>query len=138
MKPQLISVRDLLWIAPLSIVLSEGMSSLQPGDWVTGWLGFSFLFLLSLSLLTLAVRWAGGGGFDTPLGKHSGLPNHQKALAWMVAVAFILRLAVSVTLYVALPVDGYDEPDDNAGFVFTDAHRRDNQAWTWRVPSGRS
>ena len=113
MKPQLIFARDFFWIAPLSLVLGAGLSSLQPGDWLIGWLGFSFLFLLTFSILTLSTRWAGGG----------------KVLTWMVAIAFFLRLAVSVTLYVALPVDGYDEPDDNAGFVFTDAHRRDNQAW---------
>ena len=126
MKPQLISVRDFLWIAPLSLALGAGMSSLQPGDWVIGWLGFFFLFLLSFSLLTLSTRWAGSASTSLPL---QGLRSTNKALVWMVAVAFILRLAVSVTLYVALPVDGYDEPDDNAGFVFKDAHRRDNQAW---------
>ncbi len=129
MKPTLLSARDLVWIAPLSLFLGAGLSLLQPGSWFIGWLGFSFLFLLSFCVLTLSIRWAGGGGFDTPLGKHSGLLNHQKALAWMVAAAFILRLVISVTLYLALPVDGYDEPDDNAGFIFKDAHRRDDQAW---------
>ncbi|MBI5297380.1 MAG: hypothetical protein HY869_18020 [Chloroflexi bacterium] len=112
------NLRDLLWIAPLSLVLGAGMSALQPGDWVIGWLAFSFLFLLSFSLLLAAVRW----GASTPL-------SANQALLWMVAIAFLLRLAISVGVYVVLPVGGYDEPDDNAGYIFTDAHRRDNQSW---------
>jgi len=28
-----------------------------------------------------------------------------------------------------LPVNGFDDVDDTAGFVYTDAHRRDDQAW---------
>jgi hypothetical protein len=107
------NLRDLFWTVPLSLALGAGMSALQPGDWLIGGLAFSIVFLLSFTVLTMAVRWGGGG----------------KILAWMVAIAFLLRLAVSVGLYVALPVDGYDEPDDNAGYVFTDAHRRDAQSW---------
>jgi len=106
--------RDLLWIAPLSLALGAVFSLLQPGKWWTGWLGFSFLFLLSFSLLTLATRWAGGG----------------KILAWMVALAFVLRFAGGVTTYLALPVYGYvTDEDQSAGFTYTDAHRRDAQAW---------
>lgn len=115
------NLRDFVWIAPVSLALGAGLSALQPGDWVIGGLAFSFVFLLSFSALTMAVRWGGGG----------------RILAWMVAIAFVLRLAVSVGLYLALPVDGYDEPDDNAGYVFTDAHRRDNQSWELADSGGR-
>ncbi len=113
MKPQHFSTRDFIWILPLSLLLGAGLASLQPGNWFIGWAGFSFLFLLSFFILTLATRWAGGG----------------KVLAWMVALAFFLRIATGVATYLLLPVNGYNEPDDKAGFVFTDAHRRDNQAW---------
>jgi len=105
--------RHLLWILPLSILLGAVLSFLQGGDWLTGWLAFSFLFLLSFILFTLSVGWAGAG----------------KALVWMVALAFGLRLAGGAATYLLLPTQGYDEPDDRAGFVFTDAHRRDAQAW---------
>jgi hypothetical protein len=44
-------------------------------------------------------------------------------------LTFLLRLAVGVTLHVALPIYGHDDEDDRAGYVFTDAHNRDNQAW---------
>ncbi len=105
--------RDFLWILPLALALGAALSALQAGSWIIGWLGFSFLFLLTLSLLTLFTRWAGGG----------------KTLAWMVALAFALRFAGGVATYLALPINGFDDEDDRAGFVYTDAHRRDAQAW---------
>ena len=129
------SKRDFLWIIPLSFALGAVLSFLQPGNWLIGWLGFSFLFLLSLLLLILSTRWAGDGGLpfrglrDTPLTEHSGLLDHQRILVWMVALAFVLRLAGGVVTYLALPVDGYNDEDDKAGYIYTDAHRRDAQAW---------
>jgi hypothetical protein len=105
--------RDFLWILPLSLGLGAVLSSLQPGDWWIGWLGFSFLFLLAFLLLTLSTKWAGGG----------------KILAWMVFLAFALRFAGGVATYLVLPINGFDDEDDRAGFVYKDAHRRDEQAW---------
>jgi hypothetical protein len=105
--------RDFLWILPLSLVLGAVLSALQAGNWLIGWLGFSFLFLLTFSLLTLSSKWVGGG----------------KTLAWMVALAFALRFAGGVATYLILPVNGFSDADDKAGFVYTDAHRRDAQAW---------
>ncbi len=105
--------RDFLWILPLSLALGAGLSALQAGNWIIGWLGFSFLFLLAFLFLTLSTKSAGGG----------------KTLAWMVALAFALRLAGGIATYMALPVNGFDDEDDRAGFVYTDAHRRDAQAW---------
>ena len=52
----------------------------------------------------------------------------------MVALAFALRLAGGVATYLALPVYGYVEDEDqSAGFTYTDAHRRDAQAWELAV-----
>ena len=77
-------------------------------------LGFTFLVLLSLSLLTPSTRWAGGG----------------RVLAWIVALAFALRLAGGVAAHELLPVYGYaDSRDGQAGYAYTDAHKRDDQAW---------
>ena len=110
--------RDFLWSVPLSLVLGAVLSTLQTGNWVMGWLGFSLLFLITISLLTLSTKWAGGG----------------KALAWMVAAAFILRLAGGLTTYLGLPVYGYvNDEDQSQGFTYTDAHRRDSQAWDLAV-----
>ena len=110
--------RDFIWILPLSLGLGAVLSALQAGNWLIGWLGFSFLFLLTFSLLTLSTRWAGGR-----------CPRREKTLAWMVALAFALRFVGGVATYLVLPVNGFDDEDDKAGFVYTDAHRRDAQAW---------
>jgi ABC-type transport system involved in multi-copper enzyme maturation permease subunit len=111
---KILNQRDLLWILPLSLGMGAILSSLQPGNWLTGWLGFSFLFFLCFLALTFSTRWANGG----------------KALVWMVALAFALRFMGGVATYLLLPVNGYaDDEDDRAGFVYTDAHRRDEQAW---------
>ncbi len=50
-------------------------------------------------------------------------------MAWMIGLALALRLGTGVATYLALPVNGHNVPDDKAGYVFTDAHRRDDQAW---------
>jgi hypothetical protein len=120
--------RDFLWILPLSLVLGAVLSALQTGNWLIGWLGFSFLFLLTFSLLTLSTKWA-GGVLDTPIKEQTGLFNSRKTLAWMVALAFTLRFAGGVATYLALPINGFQDADDKAGFVYKDAHRRDDQAW---------
>jgi hypothetical protein len=105
--------RDFLWIVPSALGLGAIVASFQPGGWLIGWLGFSFLLLLSLAILLISIRWAGGG----------------KTLAWMAALAFVLRVAGGVGTYVTLPILGYEDEDDQAGFVYTDARRRDTQAW---------
>ena len=112
--------RDFLWILPLSLGLERFCPLCKPGNWLIGWLGFSFLFLLTFSLLTLSTRWA--MGLRATLGT-------RKTLAWMVALAFALRFAGGVATYLVLPINGFDDEDDKAGFVYTDAHRRDAQAW---------
>lgn len=105
--------RDFIWILPLSLVLGAVLSSLQPGGWLIGWLGFSLLFLLCFFLMAFFTRWAGGG----------------RPLVWMVALAFVLRFGGGVATYLVLPLDGHADEDDRAGYVYTDAHRRDDQAW---------
>lgn len=105
--------RHFLWILTVGLSVGAILSFMQPGNWLVGWLAFSSLFLLSFWLFTLLHRWAGGG----------------RTLAWMIALAFALRLLTGIGVYLALPLDGHDDPDDRAGFIFTDAHRRDDQAW---------
>ena len=109
---------DFLWIIPLSLALGAGLTFLQPGNWLIGLASFSFLFLLSFSLFTFSIRWAASSSLST-----------GKTLANILALTFGLRLLVGVSLYVFLPLYGHDEVDDRAGFVFTDAHRRDDEAW---------
>lgn len=105
-----ISQKDVYWILPLSALLGAFLSSIQNG----GWLSFFFLFLLSFVLLTITTRWA----------------SAHKTLALIVSLAFILRFGGGVATYLALPIYGYPEDEEqSAGFVYTDAYRRDTQAW---------
>lgn len=108
-----IQKRDWVWILPISLALGAGLSFIQPGNWLIGWLAFSILFMFSGMLLIASVRWAGAG----------------KALMWMVILAFALRFGGGVSTYLLLPVLGHEDTDDQSGHVFTDAHRRDDQAW---------
>lgn len=105
--------KDFYWIIPIALLLGAVLSILQTGNWFIGWLSFSFLFLLSFLLLKISTRWA----------------SDKKTLAWIVILAFTLRFAGGVATYLLLPIYGYDDIDDQSGFVYTDARRRDTQAW---------
>ncbi len=96
-----------------AIALAALLSALSPGDFWPGWLAYAVIFAPGGMALTAACRWAGGG----------------KSLAWMLALAFLLRLAVGLVFTLWLPTAGYDNPTQNAGYVFYDAFRRDAQAW---------
>ena len=113
MKSRYLSLKDLLFIVSISLGLGGLFAFIQTGNWLTGFLGFSLLLFLGLLALVSSVRWAPGG----------------KTLAWIVGLAFILRLGGGVATYMLLPVYGYSDTDDQKGYVFTDAHRRDDQAW---------
>ncbi len=113
MKIKYFVAKDLLYIAPASLALGAWIASVQDGNWLIGFVSFSFLFFFSFTLLKISSRWANGG----------------RTLGLIIALTFVLRFAVGITLHFALPIYGHDDEDDRAGYVFTDAHRRDDQAW---------
>jgi hypothetical protein len=113
MRENYLAAKDLFYIVPVSLVLGAWFSSIQEGAWFLGFLSFSFIFLLSIAFLRIA---------------HNG-SNAGETLGYIIALAFFLRLAVGVTLHLGLPVYGHDDEDDRAGYVYTDAHKRDDQAW---------
>ncbi len=117
MKRKYFAAKDLLTIAPLSLVLGAGLASIQGGSWWIGFLSFSFLFLLSFVILQLSFRWAEGG----------------RVLGLIIALAFFARLTLGIVLHLGLPVYGHTDADDRSGYVFTDAHRRDDQAWALAI-----
>jgi hypothetical protein len=96
-----------------SLPVSAGIAALGPGVFWNGWLAAFILTWISIFCLT-SVWWIMGG---------------SKILAWMVALAFVLRLVVGIGLSLGLPVFGYDEDTQNSGYLFRDAQHRDNQAW---------
>jgi hypothetical protein len=107
------SAKDLLSILPASLALGACLAAIQGGSWLMGFISFSFLFFLSFSLLKFFFAWANSGS----------------TLAWIIILAFCLRFGIGVALHVSLPIYGHDDEDDRAGYVFTDAHRRDNKSW---------
>lgn len=107
------------FLARLAFALAAGMligaavAALSPGLFWPGWLAASLLSTAGLLCLVSAWHWAGGG----------------RLLGWMIALAFLLRLATGVGLSLALPHWGYPEPEQQAGYLFKDANNRDLQAW---------
>lgn len=120
MKIKHFAAKDFSYIIPASLLSGAWLAAIQDGGWFIGWASFSFLFLLTFTLLRISFRWANAG----------------RTLGVIIALAFFLRLGVGMALQFALPVYGYDDADDQAGFVSTDAHRRDGQAWEF-AGSGR-
>ncbi len=90
------------------------LTLLAPGRFsLAGFIGTTALAWLCLFILILVWRWGGSG----------------KTLAWMIGLAFGLRLVIGVGLSLALPVYGYETPTQRAGYIFLDAFQRDQQAW---------
>jgi len=107
----------LIFSIGLGMLLGVGVAIFSKGNSVISWSAASVLLILSIFGLTTAWRWAGGG----------------KALAWMIILAFVLRLGVGVATTVLLPDYGFDTEQQNAGYLFHDAHQRDLQAWDLSV-----
>ncbi len=98
----------------LGLALAAALSALSaPAPFWPGLPSFALLCTLSVSFLLLVGQRFGGG----------------RGLAWLVALAFATRLVAGVGLSLALPVYGFDEPEQNAGYHFYDAYQRDLQAW---------
>jgi hypothetical protein len=91
----------------------------QLPDFGRGWFGYTFLLVLGAAALYAGWRWAG----------------NRRALAWMMILAFGLRLGLGIALYLVLPMQSPQGIDPNAyqryqaGYVFTDPYVRDRNAW---------
>ena len=96
------------------LLVGAGVAAAGPGMFLPGWLAAGLLAWISIYGLLLAWEWGGAG----------------RSLAWMMALAFGLRLGLGILISLALPVWGYQhEPVEQAGYLFKDAYARDLQAW---------
>ncbi len=79
-------------------------------------LAYAVICLLGAGLLALAWRAIDGG-------------SAPRAIGLALVAALLLRLLLAVGLFQALPVHGYDEKPQNAGYIYYDAYARDTDAW---------
>lgn len=98
----------------IGLLMGAALAALFPGGvfWI-GWLSGSLLITIAVFFLLYIWQWAGGG----------------KTLGWLIAVAFLLRLVLGTAVSLALPVYGYDQPEQKAGYLYSDAYHRDADAW---------
>lgn len=104
---------DLYWLLPAGLILGAVLALTGPGTFLPGWLAFSALSLLSLVALKVVHKLTGSA----------------KTLGWILAVAFALRIGLGVGAFLLEPQIGYDNEVNKAGYLFTDAYTRDNEAW---------
>jgi hypothetical protein len=89
-------------------------AAFQKGNYLNAFFASGFIFLLGESALYLLWRWTG----------------KSPKLRVILAVALFLRLAAAISLTTFLPVNGYqDSEQQQAGYVFYDAYRRDTAAF---------
>jgi hypothetical protein len=101
-------------IVAASLIVGAGLQAwLGPGDFLAGWLAGALLLAISGLGLLAAWRLARGG----------------RGLAWMIVLALVLRLGFGAAMSKIMPVAGYPQPEQQAGYLSKDAFVRDNQAW---------
>ena len=89
-------------------------AAFSPGAFLAGYYGALIIAIPGTALLALAWSRTGKG----------------KLAGFMILVAFLLRLAAGLATAELLPKYGYtDEPQQNQGYLFDDAYRRDEEAW---------
>ncbi|MDO9120762.1 MAG: hypothetical protein Q7U31_03170, partial [Anaerolineaceae bacterium] len=100
-------------------VLGAIISVFSDGNFWLGWLKSGVLSALLLLGLIRVWRLAGAG----------------RTLALLLLVAFTIRIGFGIFLNQGLPQLGFDNPVQNAGYVFSDAHERDQAAYKLAISS---
>ncbi len=96
MKKKYFATKDLLYIIYVSFMLGALLASIENGNWLIGFISFSFLFFLSLAILTISSRLAIGAEWNEPSGESR---RSAQTLGLIIALAFFLRLAVGMALH---------------------------------------
>lgn len=111
------NIRKLLFLFIIFLVMGILLAGISNGfEIFTGWASFT----VSLLLMGLLVKFAW-----TMIQKD----NPPKWLLVGVVVAIAFRLLLGVIWYAALPEFGYDSDVNQAGYVMSDAFKRDSAAW---------
>ena len=99
---------------PLSLIFAALFAFFETGNYLAAWIPAALIFFLGISAIHALWKWAG----------------KPRALLWILALALILRLVSAIALQVFLPINGYpDSEQQQAGYVFYDAYRRDTAAF---------
>jgi len=104
---------DLLISLASALVLSGALAFFQAGIYLTSFLAAAVILWAGSFLCLLVWRFFKGG----------------RTLAAIMLVTFFLRVTLGVYLQQSLPVIGFDTDVQNAGYVYSDAYTRDQQAY---------
>jgi hypothetical protein len=104
------------WMTSLAVLFVAALLAFldNSGHFLQGWIAYTILL---------------GFGAASIYGVWKAV-SATKRVTTITLIAFILRLGIGVALTLLLPVFGYqDNAEHQAGYVYTDAYIRDNQAW---------
>jgi len=105
------------WLITISIFLIAALLVLLDGSghFLQGWIAYAVL--LAIGAGSIYVVWRA--------------VNASRQAMVTALVSFFVRLGIGLALTLLLPIVGYqDNPEHQAGYVYTDAYIRDGQAWS--------
>jgi hypothetical protein len=105
-----------LWMICLAVLIIGAVLAFidNSGHFLQGWIAYSIML---------------GLGAASIYGVWKAVKASQR-ITTVALISFLLRLGIGVALTLLLPVFGYqDNTEHQAGYVYTDAYIRDNQAW---------
>jgi hypothetical protein len=122
MKPKSGIIRDALIAVVGGFVFGASISAFSPGNFLPGfWLTGVFLSVLVM-IFILAIRFL----------------KTDRKIVFLALCAFVIRIVLGTWLTQALPQIGFDTPVQKAGYVYSDAYTRDQEAYrmAWGVETG--
>jgi len=79
-----------------------------------------------LTTTLIASLLLAGGWLLLKAGEHGSIPNR---LGMVFLIAFLLRLLAGAAWFQLIPVYGHGTPEEQAGYIMSDAYTRDRTAW---------
>ncbi len=110
-------LKKAFWIIGLSVMIIAALLALLDGsgNFLHGWI--AYLVIMVIAAVSIFGFWKVVGA------------NVQVTTSALVS--FSVRLVIGVALTLLLPIVGYqNNVEHQAGYVYTDAYNRDNQAWS--------